>query len=296
MRTWLAAGALLAAGAAIWLLAFRDGGPESSPAQSESTGGAEVSAPASAPSRYARRVIPPADLRTYREIGQELGLDWAVLAAVDRLERHPPGLPARDRILGVGYGVRGHGGAADSQIALEQYGGSRAYARRALALADRFRAVTALPKPTRGPLQLPVDGSVLAAYGQQYGLLHDGIDVAAATGDEVWAAADGITLSTGFSSIYGEYTCVLHRFRPPLDGEEEFTTCYGNQSEYETAPGDRVRAGETIGRVGCSGPCLRPHLHFQVRLGRSAAAPTADPERFLAPGTEVEAGRPLEAG
>jgi murein DD-endopeptidase MepM/ murein hydrolase activator NlpD len=127
-------------------------------------------------------------------------------------------------------------------------------------------------------------------------LLHDGVDVAAPSGEPVRAAAAGVTLSAGFSGVYGEYSCVLHRLANPGGGERELTTCYGNQSAYETRPGERVHAGQVIGRVGCSGPCLRPHLHFQVRLGNSPSSPTADPARFLDPGVRIEAGRPLESG
>jgi murein DD-endopeptidase MepM/ murein hydrolase activator NlpD len=42
-----------------------------------------------------------------------------------------------------------------------------------------------------------------------------------------------------------------------------------------------VRQGDLIGYSGCTGACLKPHLHFQVRAGGGPAAPTIDPAPFL---------------
>jgi murein DD-endopeptidase MepM/ murein hydrolase activator NlpD len=294
VRAWAVAGTALAAGAAIFLAITRDGDerPGPDPAPLESSVGA--SGTEARPSSFARRTIPAAELRAFRSAGEQLGLDWAVLAAAAAVERGGGRLPPEDRALGLAYRLQGLGAPDDYTLALEQTLGA-AGARRALALAERYRQVDS-PRSTAGPLELPVAGDVLAAYGQQYGLLHDGIDVAAPTGTPIRAAASGVVLSTGFSSVYGEYTCLLHEFEPALRGQTELTTCYGNQSGYRVAPGDRVESGDQIGTVGCTGPCLRPHLHFQARLGRSSVAPTTDPERFLAPGVEIEAGRPLDAG
>jgi murein DD-endopeptidase MepM/ murein hydrolase activator NlpD len=58
-------------------------------------------------------------------------------------------------------------------------------------------------------------------------------------------------------------------------------TCYAHQSAYETTQGAYVRQGQTIGRVGCTGNCSGPHLHFEVRKGPEAWSSPMDPVRFL---------------
>jgi hypothetical protein len=40
------------------------------------------------------------------------------------------------------------------------------------------------------------------------------------------------------------------------------------------------RRGQVVGLSGCTGHCLGPHLHFEVRLGRYPATPV-DPVPYL---------------
>ena len=43
----------------------------------------------------------------------------------------------------------------------------------------------------------------------------------------------------------------------------------------------KVRMGQRIGKVGCTGSCWGDHLHFEVRGGRGAWGPVLDPTQFL---------------
>ena len=47
------------------------------------------------------------------------------------------------------------------------------------------------------------------------------------------------------------------------------------------APGDDVRMGQRVGRVGCTGSCWGDHLHFEVREGRGTTGRPHDPLAML---------------
>jgi murein DD-endopeptidase MepM/ murein hydrolase activator NlpD len=247
------------------------------------------------PSDFAREALPRRLLDLYRQTGSELGLDWSVIAAIDQIEGRTGPAEETERVAAIGYSLEAHGAPDDYRLATEAHGGSPGFARTALRLADRYREVGGADvPPASGRLRMPTRGPVIAAFGRQLGILHDGIDIDAPTGRPVRAAADGLVVSTGTHSVFGLYTCVLHHFAPPLNGERRVTTCYGNQSRHGTEPGTQVERGEVIGYVGCTGTCLRPGLHFQVRLGIGPSAPVTDPAPFLADPGRIGRGRPLE--
>jgi len=133
--------------------------------------------------------------------------------------------------------------------------------------ADPEAAVAALddlPAST-GQLLFPVPGApITSPYGYRihpiYGdaRLHTGIDIGASAGAPILAATDGAVASAGSLGGYGNATVIEHG--------GGMATLYGHQSAILVSPGDRVTAGEVIGRVGCTGACTGPHLHFEVRI------------------------------
>ena len=104
--------------------------------------------------------------------------------------------------------------------------------------------------------------------------MHEGIDFNAETGTPVVAAADGVVLSAGWQSDFGNMVEVDHG-----DG---LTTRYAHLSRMNAKAGSLVKRGERIGAVGSTGRSTGSHLHFEVRMLGVAQNPAS----FLKQGEE----------
>jgi murein DD-endopeptidase MepM/ murein hydrolase activator NlpD len=114
----------------------------------------------------------------------------------------------------------------------------------------------------------PVNGTLNSRFGPRWGSFHSGIDLGAAYGTGVAAAASGQVVLASYSGYgYGNYIIVRHG-----DGSE---TLYAHLSSIWVSLGQYVGQGEIIGAVGCTGWCTGPHLHFEVRIGGSPVDPLA---------------------
>lgn len=114
-------------------------------------------------------------------------------------------------------------------------------------------------------------GEVLSWFGWRVGgdgrqEYHTGVDLAAPMGEAVRAAADGRAKAVGDDpSGYGRYVIVSH------GGGWE--TLYAHNSRLLVTPGQQVRRGQAIARVGQTGNATAPHVHLEVRLGGTAVDP-----------------------
>ncbi|HEX2117538.1 MAG TPA: peptidoglycan DD-metalloendopeptidase family protein [Acidimicrobiales bacterium] len=133
-------------------------------------------------------------------------------------------------------------------------------------------AAPAAPSRPPGRLVHPVPGApVTSPFGSRvhpiYGTvrMHTGIDYGAASGTAIRAAGDGVVVSASWFGGYGNATIVDHG--------GGLATLYGHQSSMAVSEGQRVTAGQTIGRVGCTGDCTGPHLHFETRVNGDPVNP-----------------------
>ena len=116
-------------------------------------------------------------------------------------------------------------------------------------------------QPGSGEMIWPIDGTLTSAFGQRWGRLHAGLDIAAPGGTPIRAAQSGtvaLMQSEAESGGYGNYTCVDHG--------GGLSTCYAHQSSFGTSTGASVKTGEVIGYVGNTGNSFGDHVHFETRL------------------------------
>ncbi|MFI5839985.1 M23 family metallopeptidase [Catenuloplanes sp. NPDC051500] len=124
-------------------------------------------------------------------------------------------------------------------------------------------------------LLMPVQGWKSSDFGWRFDPyykvwnLHTGVDLAAGGGQPIWAADDGEVIRTGWATGYGNLTCVAHG----QVGGDSVSTCYGHQSRILVYPGQHVRRGQMIGRVGTTGASTGYHLHFEVRINGTPRQP-----------------------
>jgi hypothetical protein len=117
----------------------------------------------------------------------------------------------------------------------------------------------------------PVNGRMTSPFGERfhpilgYMRFHKGVDLAAAAGTPIVAAADGRVLSAGWAGGYGRAVTIAH-----AGGIE---TRYGHMSRLAAYAGELVHRGEVIGYVGSSGLSTGPHLHFEVTRNGQAVDP-----------------------
>lgn len=111
----------------------------------------------------------------------------------------------------------------------------------------------------------PVSGPVVSPFGMRWGRLHAGIDIAVPSGTPIHASASGTVALAGWVGGYGNYTCIDHG--------GGIATCYAHQETISVSVGQHVEQGQVIGISDCTGHCLGPHLHFEVRVNGTPVDP-----------------------
>lgn len=146
------------------------------------------------------------------------------------------------------------------------------------AAAEAVRC-TAVAMPATGEWRPPFQQAYTVGsrgFGQQYHpiyhewRMHNGQDMAAPEGTQIFAACNGAVIFTGMSGGAGNLTAI--------DCGGGVQTRYMHQSRITVNVGQPVKAGDPIGLVGNTGASTGAHLHFEVVIGGTAV----DPVPFMA--------------
>lgn len=92
-------------------------------------------------------------------------------------------------------------------------------------------------------------------------MMHEGIDMTAPRGTNIYAAADGVVVEAGMKGSTGTIT-----LKHNLDGEIFYSRYLHMYSDgIYVNEGETVKAGDLIAGVGSTGRSTGPHLHFEIR-------------------------------
>jgi len=119
------------------------------------------------------------------------------------------------------------------------------------------------------PAIQPIGKKDLVRFGSSFGTRmhpilkvirpHEGIDLTARRGTNIYATADGEVLQAGYrAGGFGKKVLIDHGYG--------FRTVYGHCDEIVVEVGQKVKRGEVIARVGSTGLSKSPHLHYEVHV------------------------------
>jgi murein DD-endopeptidase MepM/ murein hydrolase activator NlpD len=121
------------------------------------------------------------------------------------------------------------------------------------------------------PTLWPTNGRITDSFGYRRDpftkkkKFHAALDIAADTGTAIVAAASGTV-------TYVDYVYATGR-TVKIDHGRGVTTVYGHCSKILVEPGQTVKKGEVIAKVGSTGRSTGPHLHFEILIYGTSVDP-----------------------
>jgi murein DD-endopeptidase MepM/ murein hydrolase activator NlpD len=113
---------------------------------------------------------------------------------------------------------------------------------------------------SKAAMDMPVNGSIIRGYKKGK---NDGIDISAAPGTPVRAAASGSVAAITTDADQVKIILVKH--------EDNLLTVYANVDAISVKKGDSVKRGQSIGKIASG---QSNYVHFEVRKGFDAVDPT----------------------
>lgn len=116
-----------------------------------------------------------------------------------------------------------------------------------------------------------ITGVITSQYGwrrhpiKKRSIHHNGVDIAARIGDDVYAPAAGIVTFSGVRNGYGNVI--------EIDHGNGYSTLLAHHSKLLVAVGDIVEFGQVIALAGRTGRVTGPHVHLEIRKNGSLVNP-----------------------
>jgi murein DD-endopeptidase MepM/ murein hydrolase activator NlpD len=136
-------------------------------------------------------------------------------------------------------------------------------------------ALLPLRKPVTGDIDISSPFGVRMDPIVHEAAMHTGIDFRGDYGEPIHATAAGTVSTAGWNGGYGQMVEINHG--------NGLATRYGHLSLIGVVVGQKVRAGEVIGRLGSTGRSTGPHVHYETRIDGEAV----NPQRFLTAGEKL---------
>ena len=115
----------------------------------------------------------------------------------------------------------------------------------------------------------PYNGKLSSKYGMRTLLgvtrMHYGLDYSGPTGAPVVASCAGTVTFAGWRGDFGQ--CVI------IDHGKGISTLYGHNSRLLVKPGQTVKQGEEIAKMGSTGRSTGPHVHFEIHINNKPVNP-----------------------
>jgi murein DD-endopeptidase MepM/ murein hydrolase activator NlpD len=131
----------------------------------------------------------------------------------------------------------------------------------------------------------PCDGSITELYGtaRDYNKKmdewsHKALDIANAENTKILAANDGVVVMAMDLDAHGKSIVIDHG--------QGIQTVYLHLNDMKVKKGDKVKKGQVIGKLGQTGICTGPNLHWQIVV----AGNSTDPRYWMKDGDKVKKG------
>lgn len=226
----------------------------------------------------------PEHLEMYFTIGEEQGVPWYYLAAVDKAE----GVTAEDitaeRIGRIAIQLRGIENSKQLEQFLEAYRSDKGFYRKVREELGKLERIRRVYEEKVFPIAQGYEYDYKDGFGEArtYGgeRTHEGIDIMCDKGVPVVSVCDGVVEKKGWLELGG--------WRLGIRGKDGIYYYYAHLSRYHEGirQGSKVKKGQVIGYVGDSGygeegttGKFDPHLHFGMYEGKEEVA--INPYPFL---------------